>query len=186
MPIIYLCCPADLVYLVFGLVSGHDAPFSDLAYLVFGLVSGHDVPSSDLAYLVFGLVSGHGAPFSDPAYLVFGLVSGHGGPSSDLAYLVYGLVSGHGAPSSGLACGLASGLGHHVLNLVRRDGACLQYPNFAGLSNALYHANLSNSFETHGEVFDDDPIYALPTYGFGSYLSNEDILLHTKMEHLDK
>src|SRR4030042_2913050 len=161
MPIIYLCRPADLVYLVFGLVSGHGAP------------------SSDLVYLVFGLASDLGAPFSDLVYLVFGLVSGHDVPSSDLAYLVFGLVSGHDVPSSGLACGLASGLGHHVLNLVRREGACLQYPNFDGLSNTLYHANLSNSFETHGEVFDDDPIYDLPTYEFCNYLSNEDILLHT-------
>src|SRR4030042_3497251 len=150
MPIIYLCRPADLVYLVFGLVSGHGAP------------------SSDLVYLVFGLASGLGAPFSD------------------LVYLVFGLVSGHDVPSSGLACGLASGLGHHVLNLVRREGACLQYPNFDGLSNTLYHANLSNSYENHDEVFDDDPIYDLPTYEFCNYLSNEDILLHTKTEHLDK
>src|SRR4030066_207071 len=130
MPIIYLCRPADLVYLVFGLASGHGAPFSDLAYLVFGLV--------------------------------------------------FGLVSGHGVPSSGLACGLASGLGHHVLNLVRREGACLQYPNFDGLSNTLYHANLSNSYENHDEVFEDNPTYDLPTYEFCNYLSNEDILLHTK------
>src|SRR4030042_1155733 len=123
MPIIYLCRPADLVYFVFGLVSGHGAPSSDLVSLFFGLVSGHDVPSSGLAYLVFGL------------------------------------VSGHAVPSSGLVCGLASGLGHHVLNLVRREGACLQYPNFDGLSNTLYHAHLSNSYENHDEVFADNPTY---------------------------
>src|SRR4030042_83583 len=105
---------------------------------------------------------------------------------ADLVYLVFGLVSGHAVPSSGLVCGLASGLGHHVLNLVRREGACLQYPNFDGLSNTLYHANLSNSYENHDEVFDDNPTYDLPTYAFCNYLSNEDILLHTKTEHLDK